>query len=88
MLPKSTLPENDDVEAVVTLADDDIHRIGSVAKALTKKGFTVSHLMESSGIIAGSAKRQSLEGLRKTKGVAALEIAGEVSIAPPDADVQ
>ena len=86
MSKKPADPQEDDVEAMVTLSDADVGRIKSVAKSLRGKGFEVSHVLDSSGIIAGKAKPSTFEALRKVKGVAALEMSGDVDIGPPGAD--
>jgi hypothetical protein len=86
--PSSPDPKTDRVDAIVTLADEDIHRIDTVAKALTKKGFIVSHIMKGSGLIAGTAASATFDDLRNTEGVAALEIPGDVSLPTPGSDLQ
>ncbi|HEY5713336.1 MAG TPA: hypothetical protein VIT38_15685 [Allosphingosinicella sp.] len=80
--------DKDLVEAIVTLADDELPNIHSMAKSLARKGFKVSTVLESSGIIAGKAQRGALDKIRAFKGVKALEESGSVDIGPPDADVQ
>jgi hypothetical protein len=88
MPPSSPGPKNDRVEAIVTVAAEDVHRIGTIAKALTRKGFNVSHMLENSGLITGTAEPASFEKLRKTKGVAALEVSGDVSLPTPGSAIQ
>jgi hypothetical protein len=85
---KPPAADQDDVEAIVTLSDDHVHRIGAIAESLAKKGLKISHVLESSGIISGTAKASTFEDLRKTKGVAALEISGEVSVPSPGSEIQ
>jgi hypothetical protein len=48
----------------------------------------VSHTLETSGIIAGSASQDAMERLRKVRGVASIEQSGGAQIAPPDSEVQ
>jgi hypothetical protein len=86
--PTSGRKSKDFVEAIVTLADDELPNIHSVAKSLARKGFKVSTVLENSGIIAGTAQRGSFEKIRASKGVKALEESGRVDIGPPDSDVQ
>ena len=87
-MPMSTAqPEDDAVEAIVTLTDAELPRIKTIAKSLAKKGFDVSHIMESSGLIAGTAKPNTFDDIRGMKGVAALEMSEDVSVGPPDAGV-
>lgn len=87
-MPKSTAqPEEEAVEAIVTLTDAELPRIKAIAKSLAKKGFDVSHVLESSGLIAGKAKPNAFDGIRGMKGVAALEMSEDASVGPPDAEV-
>jgi hypothetical protein len=77
-----------DVDVVVTLAEDHISRIKTVAKRLTTQGLSINEVLETSGLITGSMQPDKIERLRKTKGVMALELSGDVQIAPPDSSIQ
>jgi hypothetical protein len=76
------------VEAVVTVTEAELPRIHELAKSLAGKGFSVSNVLESSGLIAGSARPGVFDSIRNLKGVEALEAAGSLHISPPDSDVQ
>jgi hypothetical protein len=80
--------DEDIVEAIVTVNDSEVSRIHGVAKALGAKGFRVSQVLESSGLIAGKAPRRAFESIRGVKGVDAVEASGSIDIGPPDAGVQ
>ncbi len=88
MTKKAAPPQKDAVEAMITLDDDSASKIKQVAKSLSRQGLDVSHILEASGIIAGKAARGDLDKLRAVKGVAALELSGDVDIGPPGADPQ
>ena len=79
---------DDDVEVLITIDEAARGRVKALASSLKKSGLNVSHVMESSGIVAGTVRRANFAKLERHKGVSAVEVAGEVSIAPPDADVQ
>lgn len=82
------IDDDEEVDALVTIDDAALADIKNVAGALGKAGLNISHVLESSGVVTGKARRADLSGLRKLKGVAALEVAGTVTIAPPDAEIQ
>lgn len=89
-MPKQQ-PQNADkdvVEAIVTVGDAEIPRIHALAKSLARKGFNVSNVLESSGLIAGSVHRHAFDSIRSIKGVDALEASGRVDIGPPNEEVQ
>jgi phosphohistidine phosphatase SixA len=86
-MPKKAAPPKDTaVDAMITLDDAGLAKIKKVAKSLSREGLDVSHIMESSGIIAGKATRADLDRLRAVEGVAAVELSGDVDIGPPGAD--
>ena len=78
----------EDVEVLVTIDEKSLGRVKSLASALKKSGLKVSKVMETSGIVAGTARPTDFARIKRHKGVAALEVAGTVSIAPPDAEIQ
>ena len=84
-MPAKKTPQ---VEVIVTVTDEHLSKLPAVMAELKAHGLKVTHTMESTGTIAGSAPRRSLAQLRSVAGVAAVETSGSVQIAPPDADVQ
>lgn len=84
-MPKARSPS---VELIATVADAHRSKIHEVADALKAAGLDVSHTLETSGIIAGSASQDAMERLRKVRGVVSIEQSGGAQIAPPDSDVQ
>lgn len=77
-----------DVDVVITLAEDHISRIKTVAERLTAQGLSINDVLENSGLITGSMQPGKIAKLRKAKGVMALELSGDVQIAPPDSSIQ
>jgi hypothetical protein len=81
-------PSSPELEVSVNISHRDLHRMQQIAEKLKAHGLKVTHLMEQSGIIAGSAPGDLLAALRSIEGVAAVESAGSVQIAPPESDSQ
>jgi hypothetical protein len=81
-------PSSRKVEVTVTISESALHRMPQIAKQLRARGLTVTHLLEQSGIIAGTAPDDQVDGLRSIEGVAAVEPAGSVQIAPPESGIQ
>lgn len=59
-----------------------------VAEALRGQGLTVGQIMESLGIIQGEADEHTLEKLRSTPHVEAVEESRRFKLPPPDSPVQ
>lgn len=76
------------VQVSVTVEDTHLEKIASVARQLEAAGLGGSQTLASAGIITGHVSAESVAGLRKVAGVRAVESAGTVQIAPPDADIQ
>lgn len=76
------------INVVVTLDEAQPVEIKKTIKSLGAKGLSVGHVMESIGIVGGSAPHARLGDLRSIKGVRSVEPEGPVQIAPPDAPVQ
>lgn len=85
-MPRKSTPPSIDV--VVTVTEDQLPNIREVADRLSAEGLEVGEVMSSVGVIAGKAGRRSLAQLGRVKGVAAVERADGVQIAPPDAGIQ
>ena len=73
---------------VVTVADSHVDNVDELAQSLSRAGLVVDQVLVASGIIMGAAPAGALARLRRTRGVKAVEHAGAVQIAPPDADIQ
>jgi hypothetical protein len=76
------------VEAMISLDDDGIRNIDTLVGKLAKKGFAVTNVMDSLGIIGANIAHKDFAQIREMAGVADIEASGEVSIAPPDAETQ
>ena len=76
------------MEVVVTVADTHIGRIAGVARQLAAAGLAGPQALGAAGIVTGRASPAGLAALRRVPGVTAVEAAGKVQLAPPDADIQ
>lgn len=77
-------------QLAVTVSVDDAHLegIGRVADDLRSRGMRVEHVLATLGTVTGTIASQALEGLRAVPGVSDVELAREIQLAPPDADIQ
>ncbi|WP_010525143.1 hypothetical protein [Nesterenkonia sp. F] len=69
----------------------DVHRSASldaVASALEDCGLRVDRVLPAAGVVHGRADRDRREALAAVDGVTSVDPVRDVSIAPPDADVQ
>lgn len=76
------------LEVVVTVADTHIGRIDDVARQLAAAGLAAPQALGAAGIVTGKVSATGLAALRRVTGVLAVEAAGNVQLAPPDADIQ
>ncbi|MDP9430541.1 MAG: hypothetical protein M3Q47_17525 [Actinomycetota bacterium] len=73
---------------IVTVDDAHLARVGAVAETLRERGLQVEQVLDEVGVISGHLPAgRPLTALR-VDGVAAVEEAGRVRLAPPDAPVQ
>lgn len=85
-----SIPKKASVQIDVVVTLEDVHRdnIEAVARRLEAAGLSAAKALKSAGIITGSVAHGKLEGIKSVEGVRAVEAAGGVQIAPPDAPVQ
>lgn len=77
------------VEVIITVAEDQTANLKQIASQLQSYGLDITgEPLESLGIICGKAALNILDQLKNVNGVTAVEKAGTVQIAPPEADVQ
>lgn len=76
----------DKVDVLVSLSDD--HEPEAVTSDLRDAGLEIEQAMPEIGTISGKAAPEKFPDIEAVKGVAALEQAGEIQIAPPESDVQ
>ena len=62
------------MEVIVTVADSHLGNVRSVADALRGAGLDVTGVLESTGIVTGSADPGVMAALRSIQGVAAVEL--------------
>ena len=76
-------------EVTVLVDDDHRSRIDDVAQELERAGLRVAARLSATGVITGSlADAGQTAALRQVAGVAAVELARDVRLPPPDAPVQ
>jgi len=73
------------IDILVSLDDEHVGRIESISKRLRDEGMSVAELLESSGLITGSAAADVLPSLKKVPGVAAVELDQQFTVGPRDA---
>jgi uncharacterized cupin superfamily protein len=74
------------VEVMVTMDDD--HDIDALSRRLSDKGLENAVGLAAIGVISGTVAPGRIAQLRAEPGVKAVEVAGQMGIAPPDADIQ
>jgi hypothetical protein len=76
----------------VSIVVDDEHakkaKLSRVVAALKRSGLHVHEILDAAGVVTGSVDEKKVASLRKLAGVANVELAGTVGIAPPESDVQ
>lgn len=73
---------------IVTIADEHLGSINSVARALRGAGLHIDNILNEVGVIQGDAAHDCLSRLRGIAGVADVSVERDVQIPPPDAEVQ
>jgi hypothetical protein len=73
---------------IVTVADDALHNIQTVASQLAARGMKVDRVLPITGVISGSCPADKKAALRNVKGVHSVEDEAQVQLPPPDSDVQ
>ncbi|GAA3282156.1 hypothetical protein [Nesterenkonia halobia] len=73
---------------IVTVDDPRTDSLDAVAAALEACGLRVDRVLPAAGMIHGRADRTRREALAAVDGVASVDPVRDVSIAPPEADVQ
>lgn len=76
------------VEVIVTVSGNRRADTKDISERLQSRGLTVSSVLEHTGMIVGHSSEAALESLKQESGVAAVEAAGTVQVAPPDSKVQ
>lgn len=84
----TTSKQTNSKSVIVTVTDDALKDIQSVAKKLSAKGMKVDQVLPVTGVISGSCPIDKEDALRAVDGVHSLEEDASVQIAPPDSDVQ
>jgi hypothetical protein len=75
-------------QMTVSVDDDHIETIRDVASALVGRGMIVDQVLQSVGVIIGSAPDVLRNELGSVEGVASIEDANTFTVPPPDSLVQ
>jgi hypothetical protein len=73
---------------VVTVTDESLKDIKSVANQLAAKGMKVNQVLEITGVISGSCSEEKKPTLRTVRGVHSVEDDMEVQLSPTDSNIQ
>jgi hypothetical protein len=85
MMPKKS---TSDMELIVTVDESHFSRMEEIAETLRAKGLKDIQTLSGIGAITGRGRCDLVSALRRVSGVAAVETAGTVRIAPPESDIQ
>ena len=69
-------------DLLVSISDDHLDRVDGIVKRLEAEGMEVRHLLPELGTVTGAIDDSRVEVLNSIDGVAAVEAAREVEIAP------
>ncbi|HET7326678.1 MAG TPA: hypothetical protein VFJ14_05255 [Nocardioidaceae bacterium] len=76
------------IRVSVTIADEHLAEIESVAGALRDRGMEVEHVHDALGIITGSMPDDSRQALTAVDGVASVDEEMHYQVPPPDSPLQ
>jgi hypothetical protein len=76
------------VRIMISVADEQMNDIDSLAAELRNSGMEVENVLGITGVITGSVDAAQLERLRGVAGVKHVEEERGFQIAPPESDVQ
>ncbi len=76
------------VPVVVTVDEEHADRLHEVAGRLRAAGMSVDGVLDSVGTITGHAPGESVGSLAELEGVEAVELARDLSLAPPGSSIQ
>lgn len=72
---------------VITLSENSINRLKSIAELLKSKGLVINNMYEF-GVITGIIEESKISGLLEQKEIESLTEEQIVKISPPDSDIQ
>jgi hypothetical protein len=73
---------------IVTVDDESLNDIDSVARQLKKTGMKVNHVLSSTGVITGICSSAKMNDLQKIKGVLSVEEEVTSNLPPGDSTLQ
>jgi hypothetical protein len=77
-----------DEEVVISVADDQVDDMSTVVGALRDAGLRVREVLDSAGVVTGTADGDALGSLSAVPGVLDVERSRAYGVAPPDSPVQ
>lgn len=84
----SQKPAEETAGVLIAVEDAHLDRLQELAAELKAAGMSIDRVSEVTGTITGSVSPARMAGLRRVRGVSAVEPEQVVRIPPPDADVQ
>ena len=79
---------DDDVELMVSVADEHLGRFPEVVETLRKAGLRVISEQPTLGTLTGKIAAGGVDALASLQGVAGVEPAGGYQLPPPESDLQ
>lgn len=77
-----------DIDMIISVDEKYLSQLDKIAENLRSQGLKDIQVLTGVGVITGKGHSDLLSALRQVNGVAAVETAGTVQIAPPGSDVQ
>lgn len=77
-----------EVDVVISVDNSHISQLSEMAKQLSSKGLKDVQELKEIGIISGKCDPKTLKKLQGIAGVSAIELSGNMQIAPPESDIQ
>ena len=74
------------IRAIVTVDDEHIAVLDDIVERLRERGMTVHDVLENTGIVTGSI--EDVDAIRDVEGVSSVDVDRQISIPPPDEDIQ
>jgi hypothetical protein len=83
-----TKQSSSEVEVIITLDEHHVSRLTEIAEQLSANGLKDIQPLGNIGAITGKCETSLLKKVRTISGVEAVEVSGNVQIAPPGSDIQ
>lgn len=80
--------QNEQVRVIVTVEPQALKRISGVARDAAAAGMTVEQTLEVVGVLTGTIARAHMNDLQAVAGISAVEVEREITLPPPESDIQ